>query len=449
MDVRYRGVGILAFLVIVLVCGCSPTGAEAGSSGLDRTPPGDGGAPSEQTGEPSRRTSSPSGPGYRLCAEGLPKTGMWKCDPVLADVNGDGRLDVAGLPRLGNGPAVWIQQADGTWRESSRGLREQKRSCGGGLAVGDVNGDGHADLAAGDHCHGISVYLGDGKGRWSTVVRGLIPPLVPEDHPRVDLYRGAEDLAMGDVNGDGHPDLVTGASDEGGINLFFGDGTGITWNWSDDALPKTGWANRVAIADVNGDGRPDIAASKGEGPRVWLQQADGKWEDASKGLPSPMVRGLYTGLSPRDLNGDGRVDLAVANWVDGPEVFFQQPGGTWKKAKDVFPEMKGGAYGLDTGDANRDGHMDIVVSGRLNLEGGYVRGVFLLLGDGKGQYRFASESGLPTTGLAATAGVTLGDINGDGALDVAAGSGLIVETAEGPTEPSIPERLLVWCATSR
>jgi len=383
---------------------------------------------------------------FTLCADGLPTTGMWKCDPVFADINGDGRLDVAALPRLGEGPRVWTQQNDGTWKAASNGLQTEKRSCGGGLAVGDINHDGHADLAVGDHCHGIAVYLGDGKGNWNAVVQGLIPPLVPDDHPKIDMYRGAEDLDMADIDGDGHLDLLTGASDEGGINLFYGDGSGDRWNWSQDKLPHDGWANRVLIADVNGDGRQDIIAARGEGPRVWLQAEARNWNPASEGLPTPIVRGLYNGIALGDVNEDGRADLATANWVDGPEVYFQKADGSWVKSPDVFPDMKGGSYGLAMGDVDNDGHLDLVVSGRLDVKGGYVRGVFLLVGDGRGNWSFVSSSGLPATGLASTAGVDLADINGDGKLDVVAGSGLIVETAPGPTEPVIPERLPVWCS---
>lgn len=398
------------------------------------------------TGGKRTKAGEPSPVRYALCADGLPTSGMWKCDPVFADVNGDGRLDLAALPRLGHGPGVWLQQADGTWKESSHGLRSDKRSCGGGLAVGDINHDGHMDLAVGDHCHGISIYLGDGEGNWEQVVQGLVPPIVPVDHPKYDMYRGAEDLDMADINGDGHLDLVTGASDEGGVNVFYGDGSGTNWTWAEDNLPREGWANRVLIADVNGDDRPDLVAATGAGPRVWLQNEDGSWTPASEGLPSPIVRGLYNGIAVGDVNDNGRVDLATANWVDGPEVYLQQADGSWRKSPDVFPRMKGGAYGLALGDVDGDGSLDLVVSGRLDVEGGYVRGVFLLAGDGGGRWRYVPDSGLPNTGLAATAGIDLADINGDGRLDVVAGSGLIVESAPGPIAPAIPQRLPVWCS---
>jgi hypothetical protein len=73
--------------------------------------------------------------------------------------------------------------------------------------------------------------------------------------------------------------------------------------------------------------------------------------------------------------------------------------------------------------------------------------VYLLRGHGTGRWTFDPGTGLPRTGLAATSGVAFADVTGDGRLDVAAASGLIVETVlDGPRAPDVPARLLIWCA---
>ncbi|MBU0718087.1 MAG: VCBS repeat-containing protein [Planctomycetes bacterium] len=389
---------------------------------------------------------SPAPRTFALCADGLPTSGMWKCDPVFADVNGDGYVDLAALPRLGRGPYVWLGDGHGAWTESSEGLDPGDFSCGGGLGLADLNGDGYLDLAVADHCRGLYTYLGDGAGHWNMVTRALYPQdLVPKE-PKTTMFVGAEDIAVGDVNSDGFLDLVAGGSDDGGINVYAGDGTGKNWTrLAGNGLPNTGWVPRVVLADVNDDGRLDLLASQHLGPRVWLNDGPDTWTPASAGLPTPTISGLYTGLAVGDVNEDGRLDLVIANWVDGPEVYLQQADGAWSKTADVFPEMKGGAIGLDVGDLDRDGHLDIVVSGRLNNDAGYVRGVFWLRGDGAAGWDYVRGSGLPDTGLSSTTGVALADVNGDGMLDIAAGSGLIVETVPGRTEPIIPQRLLLWC----
>ncbi len=394
------------------------------------------------TAKPMR---APSPVVLSLCTTGLPTIGMWKCDPVFTDVNKDGLPDLAAIPRQGNGPHVWLGNGKGDWTDTSSGLNPGVRSCGGGLSFSDLNGDGHIDLAAADHCQGVFVYLGDGAGRWEMVTAGLYPHgLITHDTNREDIL-GAEDIDIGDANGDGFADLLVAATFAGGINLYLGDGTGSNWTWTRSDLPSTGWANRVMFTEVNGDGLRDIVAACSVGPRVWLGDGQGGWTPASIGLPEPIIHGLYRGIAVGDINEDGRPDLATANWVDGAEVYLQAEDGSWAKTPDVFPDMLGGAVGLALADIDVDGHLDLLVSGRLGTDVGFVYGVFLLLGDGSAQWTHVHESGLPKTGLAFTWGLATSDVNGDGTLDVAAGSGGIVATAPGPKEPTIATRLPVWC----
>jgi hypothetical protein len=381
---------------------------------------------------------------YELCAVGLPEAGRWKSDPAFADVNGDGHVDIGGVPRLGQGPRVFLGDGRGNWTESSDGL-SYFTSCGGGVRFADVNRDGRMDLAVADHCQGIFVFLGDGAGHWTAVTSHLHPPI--GEGETASLFTGVEDLDVGDVNGDGHLDLVGGGSDESGINVYLGDGTGSNWTLKPTpSLPKEEWAVRVRLADVNRDGALDLLAGYSQGPRVWLNDGAGGWKPALQGLPSPLVRGLYSNVELGDLNGDGFLDLATANWVDGPEIYLRQGDGSWKRQGFEFPQLEGGAVSVRMGDLDRDGHLDLVVAGRLKVEGGFIRGVFALFNDGAGKMRFAEATGLPETGLSAIGGLNLGDVNGDGFPDILLGTGLSVETAPGPTEPILPQRLMVWCS---
>lgn len=385
-----------------------------------------------------------------LCSQGLPRDGMWKCDPVFADVNGDGNLDLAAIPRLGDGPKVWFGDGAGNWTEASNGLtRTDSKACGGGVRLHDVNNDGLLDLVVADHCTGVYVYLGDGKGNWELVVERMFPDDIVAPGEVIEKYRGAESIAVGDVNKDGNADLIVGGSDESGIRYYIGDGTGSGWSRLDGGLPEVGWAVRVELHDIDDDGWLDVIASYSAGPRVYLSEEQGtRWTDGSLGLPSPMMGGIFWGLGIADFNEDGREDIAVANWIDGPEIYLQGDDGKWTKSPDVFEQMLGGAQGLAVGDLDGDGHQDMVVSGRLKLEGGFIRGVFALRGDGTGGggWEYLADCGLPARGLGGMAGVGLADINNDGTLDVAACSGLIVETVpSGPREPTLPFKLLIWC----
>jgi hypothetical protein len=394
--------------------------------------------------------AAPSSVAFELQSSGLPHEGMWKCDPVTGDFNEDGFIDLAVLPRLGNGTAVFLGAADGSWTESSEGLFHGDRSCGGGLAVADLNNDGHLDLAVGDHCNGIFTFLGDGKGNWSLAASEVFPKELAPEPQREALYTGVEDIDVGDVNGDGHLDIVAGSADEGGLNVFLGDSTALDW-FRDPAsnLPTIGWALRVLLHDLDGDGDLDLLASHSDGPRAFINDGKGRFAWSSGGLPTPRMQGIFHGLAVADFNKDGLPDFAVANWIDGPECYLQNPDHSWSKTADVFPQMLGGAVALTAGDLNADGLPDILCAGRLNPDPGYVRGVFLLLNNSAlpASFTFVENSGLPSTGLATTSGLALADLNGDGLPDALAGSGLIVESSDRPDalkSPVIAERIIVW-----
>jgi hypothetical protein len=390
-----------------------------------------------------------SGIRYALCDKGLPQAGMWKCDPAFGDINRDGHIDLVATLRKGNGPHVFLGDSAGGWRDASEGLEAPiDNSCGGGVALGDVNRDGITDLALADHCHGLFVYLGSASGRWEVVARNLYPNTLPKAAADPAAYRGSEDLDLGDVDGDGALDIVAGATDEGGVSLYLGDGTGRGWTYTVADLPTAAPVNRVRFADTNADGSLDIVAACAEGPRVWHGNGRGGFTAASGGLPSPVVQGLYRGTDVGDMNGDGLLDLVTANWVDGPEVYLQSADGRWTKQPDVFPEMRGGAVGLALADIDGDKDLDIVTSGRLPQDVGFVYGVYILLGDGKGRFTYLRQSGLPEKGLAFTWGVAAADVNRDSIPDIVAGSGGIVGSAPGSTEePAIPTRLPLWCGS--
>lgn len=398
---------------------------------------------------------------YRLAVEGLPPKAplpIWKSTPVFADVNGDGFVDLAVMSRLGEGTQVWLGNGKGRWQDSSKGLGPAE-SCGGGVAAGDINKDGALDLAVADHCHGVFVYLGDGKGHWTAATEDLNPKISQQldvSKEGENTFTGAEDLALGDVNEDGFLDLVAVASDEGGVTVYLGDGSGKSWREAEaTGLPSAenpepgdlengGWANQVRLQDVDGDGHLDVVASYYSGPRVWRGNGKGQWQDYSEGLPRPMMGGLFRGLALGDVNKDGRLDLAVANTINGPEVFLQTKQGSWQRTPDVMPAMQGGAESVDLGDLDQDGHLDLVVGGRLETKGtGY--GLFILRGDGKDGWSEPQGTGLPATGLPFTWGITVADVNGDSWLDFAVGTGGAADGSKNPLkdEEALPP-VHVW-----
>ena len=218
-----------------------------------------------------------------------PVDSIWSL--VAGDFNKDGNADVAAINSSGTQApdqvVVFLGQGSGTFQSS------QTYSAGVeafALAAGDFNQDGASDIAIANLA-GINLLLGNADG---TMVPGVSIPF-PEASP--------VSLVAADLNGDGKLDLVAGVF-LGGVAVLIahGDGTFATPVIYPSGTGLGGDAYSVAVGDINGDGIPDIVSSDGS---VFIGKGDGTFTYQAANLP-----GVYGPLIAADFNGDGKWDLA-------------------------------------------------------------------------------------------------------------------------------------------
>jgi hypothetical protein len=263
------------------------------------------------------------------------------------------------------------------------------------VAVGDFNRDGIPDaVVANRNRHTISVMLGDGSGAFP-------------NHTEISVGLDPYAVAVGDFgDGDGRLDLAVADYSGGQIFILLGNGTGgFTPAGAYDAESEP-W--RLAVKDVNGNGRPDlIAVNEGSLSVSVLLDSEGESFSAATNYTTG---GEPIGLAVGDVTGDGRPDILTANFA-GPSVsLFRNLGGGTFTAKTDIP-FNGAPYDVAIPDLDRDGFADIVVTThsansievRLGLGGGGFNGILTFP---------TVPGGTNPTGLA------IGDVNGDGRLDV-------------------------------
>ena len=333
-------------------------------------------------------------------------TGTTPNSITAGDFNRDGKLDLAVGNAGDNTVSIYLGNGDGTF---SGPVTLPTGLTPWWIITGDFNGDGKLDIAtSGGPGSTVSVLLGNGDGTFNPHV----------DSPTLPY---AIALAAGDFNGDGKLDLVVGAANAFCILLGKGDGT-----FEAPAQVAAFAGAHFAVGDYNGDGVLDIASldSNGGGVTIFLGKGDGTFQaGAQYAPPQEFCNSILAG----DFNHDGKLDLAFTSFAGSlngigthnmVSVLLGKGDGTFQARADYGTGP--GPDNVVAADLNGDGHLDLVVADSLLKGPGQTQTVSVLLGRGDGTFSEAHKdypAGTPGTGVF-TGVVFLGDFNGDGKPDL-------------------------------
>ena len=285
------------------------------------------------------------------------------------------------------------------------------------VVIADLNADSRPDImVANAGSRNITVLLGDGRGGFTQPAGS---PFAAGDEPA--------DIAVGEINGDNHADLVIPNHGTKYVTVLLGDGRGgfVPAPNSPFTVKSDPHPHGAALADFNGDSKTDILVDDWQNDSVTVLFSNGKGGFDSPGVSFAVGRMPYHKVRAADVNGDGKADIITTNMRgnnatvllgDGRGGFSQAAGSPFTTGDSPFH--------LAIGDMNRDRKPDLVVA-TYSGQGSDASddGVTILLGDGRGGFSPMSGSPFPTTGRA-SGNLALGDINGDGLTDVAVANGV-------------------------
>jgi hypothetical protein len=312
---------------------------------------------------------------------------------VAGDFNGDGREDIVSFctnQLYTPYVEILLSNGDGSFHQAQT---FQPSGTPTAVSTADFNGDGKLDFALASYGQ-VAIYLGNGDGTFQPPLVGLTGGCAAGE------YATCNRMAVADLNHDGKIDLAVTSTDLQTLSIAFGNGDGTFQTPVTYSIPAS--IGFIVAKDLNGDGSPDLVMSNGSAGTisVLLNHGDGTF---GAPLTYPGGGGSAGSISIADVNKDGKLDLVVA--AGNPELLLGNGDGTFGPPQQTVSLKKSTSSAI-VSDFNHDGNPDIVAS--------TSNGPVLLVGDGTGGFTELSTliAGKDPAGLlgADVSGNGLGDL---------------------------------------
>lgn len=349
----------------------------------------------------SQQSLFTNAPGSPMAMQGGPE------NVLIGNMNNDRKLDL--VVACAQARTITVIEGKGDGQFGAVLSNTTLAQAPGELALGDLNGDGKLDVAVASHdSYGVVLLTGDGKGG---LTKAPNSPIVMKtgEHPHT------HGLAVADINRDNKLDLITCNSSDNDISLAFGDGRG-NFTRAPHSFPVGPSPYPFGVGDVNNDGWPDIVATAtATGPlrreqlplshALTLLLSDGKGGFAPQQLPMRTGEPWFAAIA--DLNGDRKPDIVATHHEQSAlTVLIGDGRGGFAEANGSPFNFGVSLYQLVIADVDRDATMDIIATTGDSLR--------VLLGDGRGTFKPAAS--IPVGPGAWRMAVA--DLNGDGKVDV-------------------------------
>ena len=359
-------------------------------------------------------------------------TGTRPTSVAISDIDGDGKPDIVITNRNSNSISIFLNTGIGSLVSFATKVDFITDSLPVSVAIGDIDGDGKPDLA-----------VANNSSNTISILRNTSSSGTISFATKVDFATGSGpySVSIGDINRDGKPDLAIANINSNTVSVLRNTSSSGFVNFAIKQDFGTGGSPRsVAIGDLDNDSKPDLAVVSNLNNLVSILR-----NTSSGGIISfATVVNIVIGTNPTsaaigDLDGDGKLDLAIANGGSNSVSILRNTSsiGAINFATKIDYTTGSGPWSVAIGDIDGDGRLDLAIAN--NTSTNYTISVFRNTGS-IGTVSFATKVDFATGTNPIS--LAIGDINGDGKPDLAVANYLdntvsVIRNSSQPPPPTI------------